>query len=762
MKPIKPPQGIGQKPQQSAVNQLLAGDLKEGQSILLVERTPGTGLGGGELIWFPNSTAEPDGGGIFPVADKPTGRFHRASHLLKAFTPEDFGAIGDDVHNDYPAFIALGKAVTKARGGTVTCRKDAKYYYGEYIDINRPEGQPNDPWRDIPRFWGFDGLVFDLNGATISSYRGGHRTMGNKLFTGAENIEWWDSPIDNVSGLTFAYGRGLQLRGGGGKLDGQARTWTRWSIPPVSYRADGYPQGGAHLNEPYHQGVNIWGVDGYTITDLDVTDFMTDGLFIGHSEVYGPSGPPERVTNATRILAHNGLLISVDSYGNRRQGMSPIGARQLTAINCKFRDTGHTGQIDSSTGRYIEDAYGWHEPGAGVDIEPSTWPTNDNVNYRVPETTGDISFINCQLTNNMNGPFVCTYSAKIHGNIILSGCTLDGRHDWFPDSYIIMAAGVTMRDCDIYLPPNGFLWQDHDTHKTEANLKAVLDGNRIFITREFGYHNAAKPIPLSIRNNRITYPNNPLPAGYTSVYFLDRGPNGAMGIGGMNNVELTDNHFMVPYTHLNDKNYGDAVALLEGNMKISGNTWELVGTRPNDLGQYVTWQIQYHTDLGGGNKRFDNRPSGERYISGIGASADGDWLVSTPAGYRAKAAYTYAELQTTYLPFGLAGEIPKGATDLVMGMVRGQFRVTDIVANWGDGFQPGVTAKIEVFVDNVLKASAQWATGEDFVKTKTGLPFTLGVDASNQSVRVRLTYTGTATTYEMSNLSGYLALEALN
>ena len=120
MKPVKPPQGIGQKPRQFAANQLMAGDLKEGQSILLVERTPGTGLGGGELIWFPNSTAEPDGGGIFPAADKPTGRFHRASHLLRVFTPEDFGAVGDDVHNDYPAFIALGKAVTKARGGTVT------------------------------------------------------------------------------------------------------------------------------------------------------------------------------------------------------------------------------------------------------------------------------------------------------------------------------------------------------------------------------------------------------------------------------------------------------------------------------------------------------------------------------------------------------------------------------------------------------------------------------------------------------------------
>lgn len=741
-----------------SVANLSAVGLSDGATVQVTAYTAGTGLGGGTFQWVATSTAEPDGGGVFVskglTAAEP-GRFIRISHVLGTYRPEDFGALGDGTHDDYPAWMRLTAAVNRRKSGTVLGRgPDAIYYFGQYVDSRRSstaEG-PVDPWADTPTFRGFNSLIVDMQGATIKQYVGGHRPQGNYAYTDWDQYKKYDSPVEPLSGFTFAYGKKLILQNA--RVDGSMSTWTRWKEEATVFAPwDGRPQNGGDLTEGYSQGVQLWGVEEYLLNNVEAYDHQTDGFFIGHSEVYGPDGPPQRVTNETRTLCKYGTMLNCKARKNRRQGMSVIAAQYLTVINCDFSDTG--GVIGVDANGLVLDAYGGHTPGAGVDIEPSTYPEHPNTAWRVPELTGDISFINCRMVNNFGGPFIALYSAKIYGNITITGSLLDSQHTKFYDAVLGAACGVTLENNTIYLPPAGFLWQDHNSVRKSENLGCTVRNNRIFLKKELGFTNTTRPIPLNFINNKVFFPAVNPSGDNLPIFFIDRA-NGQRGIGGfMKTVRYEGNHHYIPYTFVAPgSQYGDLVAMFEGVGSVKDNVWELTGVRPT-LDPNFKWQIAYHTDMGNGAKRYDTKPMNERYISAAGATDGSDFMVSTKLGWRVTTSYTFPPESNvkSFIPFGSPGEAPKGVNTISIGSVPHQIVAKDVSAAWDVNMPAGANAQLRFYVDGVQKATADFAVGSQVVATKTGFPFTIWPGAS---LRIDLNFTGTATNW---NLAGHLLTE---
>jgi hypothetical protein len=740
--------------------QLVAAGLTDGQAVTLDAMSPGSGLGGGQFIWRAFSSAAPDGGGVFTATDQSTGRFIRTAHTLSAYTPEDFGARGDNVYDDYPAFMNLTRAVTLAKGGSVTMRLGAQYYYGQYIDNRRTAGQgPQDEWRDIPIFRQFVALRVDMNGATITAMRGVNRTQGTFLFTGPYGKEYWSSPISSISCLSFAYGEHLIVMNG--KCDGNARATTRWEVARTSTNAQGYQVGGKILNETYSQGFQAWGVDDATFINVDAFDCLTDGFQLNASEVWGADGVTP-VTNATRTLNHRVVMINCKSKQNRRQGMSVIGARNLTAINCDFSETGITG-FDTTTGAYLQDAYGWHEPGAGVDIEPYTSPVNPNTVYRVLETTGDILFLNTRFENNFNGPFVATYSDKIHGNIGLKNCVIDGHLDTFPDSYVIMPIGVTMDDCEIKLPPNGFLWQDPTADNIRQNelLRSTVRNSRIHITRDLGYFPPNHPQVVEIENNNIWLPLV-FNLASSPIQLLDR-YSGVYNKGATKLIRYQNNTHHVNYSYRANDNSQTIVAFMEGIGMMSGNRWILEGTRPGTLGTLANWLVLTYTGLGAGNaNQYLTYPTQETFQVPVGAPQT-DWHITTPSIEFSGPVYTFTPKTVDYIPFGLPGVTPVGTTQIMAGRIKGGPLITGILASWNEYLTTKDTCVLNVYVNDVKVATGTWTTsqtthGSDRAMVFTGLP--LQIYPEDQALQLEVVYGQSVSGgYVPSNLSGYLTTE---
>lgn len=116
--------------------------------------------------------------------------------------------------------------------------------------------------------------------------------------------------------------------------------------------------------------INFYKCSSPVVDQVVGVNFGTDGIVVS-------SRVPSEANSSSDLLMLNSHFI-----GNRRQGMSVISLKRLTAINCKFNDNGL-------------DPYGI-APKAGVDLEPT-------VNSEIVE---NMTFISCEMVGNGNNGFV--------------------------------------------------------------------------------------------------------------------------------------------------------------------------------------------------------------------------------------------------------------------------------------------------------------------------------------------------------------------
>ena len=263
-------------------------------------------------------------------------------------SPEAFGAIGDGVSDDYDAFVRMAAAVNGARGGTVTLRPGATYYLGRYVtDANRVT--------DLT-FQNCSGLVVEGNGAAIAvkgDFSRGTRTTRSLCGLRLENC------VNVVV-------RNLQLIGN----------------VQLTRRSAGIAEAPSH-------GLLFGGCSDVMIDGVTARHFECDGLYIRYSTNTDLLG---RHTASRRFQVRNSRFLF-----NARQGLSVIQLRDATFDNCDF---GFSGYINEEGGQGV---YGWHAPGASVDVEPNATAGSGRM---VDVITGNLRFSNCKMRGSYGGGFL--------------------------------------------------------------------------------------------------------------------------------------------------------------------------------------------------------------------------------------------------------------------------------------------------------------------------------------------------------------------
>jgi hypothetical protein len=268
------------------------------------------------------------------------------------FNIRSFGAKGDGVHDDLPAYHAMVAAINAKKGGTAYFPEgvyfmDAHQRYNER-GIEGGSAQP---------------VFSDCDGLRISGYKA-------KIDLRANYRRSRQDDRHPISGIRIQRCRNFVIEGL--EIDGNVDRLTRQG--PVG--------------ETWSHGIIIASSRHYTLRDLFVHHHATDGIGLGRTE--------------NGVVDEDVVLENVRSTHNARQALSVMGVRRLRATNCDFS---HTGRVQP---------YGGYPPGAGLDIEPEgrgalvddclfvncRFENNagGQVTVGYPAVTTDVVFDRCRMT----------------------------------------------------------------------------------------------------------------------------------------------------------------------------------------------------------------------------------------------------------------------------------------------------------------------------------------------------------------------------
>ncbi len=324
---------------------------------------------------------------------------------MAIFNVKDYGAYGDNVHNDTQAFIAASAALTAANGGTLLIPAGT-YLVGEqtYVGPNSLDycyfGKDIITITDCQNPVLIDGSAAVLRLAGDMKFGSFHPVTGESYIppsTPFTNYQYRATVgrmivlVNNHASVTV---RNLELDGNSTsvKLGG------KWG--DTGYQLTGY-------------GIYAYGNRELLLSNIHTHHHCLDGVYIGQVAAQATATSPR--TSAT--------LINVRAEYNARQGLSWVGGNGLTAIGCKFNHTGK-GKFGSS-------------PQAGVDIEASAGAFNRNglflncemINNGGPNMgadsgdSADISFMNCTFLATTNtGYAALPFKKRMH----FSDCTFSG------------------------------------------------------------------------------------------------------------------------------------------------------------------------------------------------------------------------------------------------------------------------------------------------------------------------------------------------
>lgn len=244
------------------------------------------------------------------------------SHTL---TPEQFGAVGDGVTDDYEALKSLATATVD--GCTVNFRADANYCIDRIKDIgNRRVKVTPFGINDVDDIiYHANNIKLNLNGAKIT-----HKRVDR--FDDNGNLPY--SGIASVTPFFFDRCTNVELVGPG----------TICGPAGVSTLEDGVGAGPNH-------GIVVFGGCNINIRNVTSTQWQSDGLWIGgYQDQFGPA-------TGVRETAKNVTTYDCTFNNNARLGVAVVGCQNYVDYRSHMSYSGNT-------------SYGWHSPACGVDVEP--------------------------------------------------------------------------------------------------------------------------------------------------------------------------------------------------------------------------------------------------------------------------------------------------------------------------------------------------------------------------------------------------------
>lgn len=131
-------------------------------------------------------------------------------------------------------------------------------------------------------------------------------------------------------------------------------------------------------------GINIRGASRVTVRDMRVSDCWGDGLYVGATD-------PDQAA-----LSEDVVIANVVSTGNRRQGLSIAGARNVRVHGSEFSNTAGT------------------NPQYGIDIEPNR-----------PSSASGIVIEDCIIKRNRGGGIQIFRRVT---DVTIRGCTIEDNH----------------------------------------------------------------------------------------------------------------------------------------------------------------------------------------------------------------------------------------------------------------------------------------------------------------------------------------------
>lgn len=322
---------------------------------------------------------------------------------------KEIGAKGDGRTDDYDAIQKAAAQINRAGGGTLVF-PPGRYLLNRISITKGPAPNGNKPIT----FSRCNGLRIQGQGAVIEVKGDFHR--GKDVLVNGKPVSYSSSiiPFDMDRCSNFSI-EGFELVGGAQRMT---------KDPEVL-------EGSCH-------GIRTSGCSDYTLRDLTIHHFATDGVYLGGGNVADRGALVERVK-----CARNG-----------RQGMSLIHIQNATILDSTFEDTGRT-----------EGAYGGHAPQAGVDVEP------DAAQPKVDVITGQITFKRCTFRNNLGHQFVAA-KALPFGPVRLEACVLARATDSLPIALYLATSEGVVTGCQV----DG---EVQPTRKNKTGTKTILESTTI-------------------------------------------------------------------------------------------------------------------------------------------------------------------------------------------------------------------------------------------------------------------------------------------
>lgn len=418
-----------------------------------------------------------------------------------ALNIKKFGAKGDGITNDYPAFLAIADYINKKGTGSVFLPK-GNYYIGVYQS-------KTDSNKDI-EFKDCNHLKIIGKNAKISLNGNFKRTADYK------NKKYWFSYARTVVPLSFSNCKSILIEGI--EIDGNVSQITRDS----------------NVVENQADLLIFSNCEDVKVKNVFVHHAQTDGIYI-----IGSNSNSRNITMTNVISANNG-----------RQGMSIIGLLNGTFQNCEFINTGITGGT-----------YGYHSPAAGVDIEPHAETVVKNILFKnctfknnkggqflcsSPTTTSEIVLDSCHIdAGSSTSPYQIITAAN---NIVIKNSVIDcGAGKIFVTWQSTPGSNVTLSNNTIKSSSNGILSVSIDDRDsvTLSNNSLIFTGKELLT-----YFPYLRTKNLSFFNNSIYIPSTAIKSKKATSLIEN-------GIISKNNKFYSDSNFKPNVSYRGTKNVSD-------------------------------------------------------------------------------------------------------------------------------------------------------------------------------------------------------------